>query len=104
MAAAKWQQASGGAKKCENGGPEKARNSQPKKCENERKSAKNGRENKRKREKTIGVLFVVRLSAIFQWPYSSGHLGFSLINNFGGLSWQRVGVKILVYAVFLGEE
>ena len=74
MAAAKWQQAHG-AEKRKNGRQKKVRNRQLKKCENERKSALTV-ENERKSAKTIGVLFVDRFLAIFQWPYSGGHLGF----------------------------
>ena len=43
-----------------------------KKRKNGRKQAKTGE----KGAKTIGVLFVDRFLAIFQWPYSGGHLGF----------------------------
>ena len=61
MAAAKWQQVNG-AQKCENGRPKRSETDIPKsakKCENDR-----------------GALFVDRFLAIFQWPYSGGHLGF----------------------------
>ena len=48
--------------------------------ENKRKNAKTG-ENKRKqankRVKTIGVRFVDRFLAIFQWQFSGDHVGFS---------------------------
>ena len=33
-------------------------------------------ENRRKSVKTMGVLFVDLFLAVFQWPYSGGHLGF----------------------------
>ena len=70
MAAAKWQQANG-AKKRENGRPKTVRNRQPQKSENERKSAKTVKR----------VLFGDHSLAIFQWPYSGGHLGFSLARS-----------------------
>ena len=78
MAAAKWQQANG-AKKCENGRPKTVRNRQLKKCENERKSAKtveNKRKQAQKYEDNRDGSFGDRSLAIFQWPYSGGHLGF----------------------------
>ena len=77
MAAAKLQQANG-AKKCENGRPKTVRNRHPKSAktsENGRKRSKTS-ENRRKSARTIGVFFVDRFLAIFQWPYSGGHLGF----------------------------
>ena len=74
MAAAKWQQAND-VTKCENGRPKMVRNRQPKSAKTSEKVQKRSKKSERaKKCKMIGVFFVDRFSAIFQWPYSGGHL------------------------------
>ena len=46
---------------------------------------------------TTGVLLVARFFAIFQWPYSGGHLGFSCLappHHLLGISSQGKGVGL----------
>ena len=76
MAAATWQQAVG-AKKC---GQKPSETDSPKRAKTTEKVQKRLKtsENRRKNAKMIGVLYVDRYLAIFQWPYGGGHLGFSL--------------------------
>ena len=75
MAAAKWQQANG-AKKCETEGQKRSETDSSKsaKTSESLKAQKKSEtsENRRKSAKTIGVLFIDRFLAIFQWACSSG--------------------------------
>ena len=77
MAAAKWQQANG-ATKCDTDGQKRSETDSPKSAKTSGEVQKRSKtsENRRKSAKTIAVHFVDRYLAIFQWPYSSGHLGF----------------------------
>ena len=79
----KWQPLNGSRrmvrKSVKKNGQKRSETDIPKRCENERRSEKKRSktsETRRKSAKTTGVLFVDRFSAIFQWPYSGGHLGF----------------------------
>ena len=87
MAAAKWQQANGAKKMRKRTAKNVQKQTAPEKrnarksakpVENERKQAKNA--------KTIGVFFGDRSLAIFQWPYSGGHLGFPYFRSQGSLN------------------
>ena len=78
MAAAKWHRRMM-QKSAKTDGQKRSETDSPKSAKTSKKVQKRSKtsEHRRKSAKTIGVLFVDRFLAIFQWPYSCGHLGFS---------------------------